>query len=158
MILFDINSAFVPNFYQCHNHDEHHNLTSFRQPVFWWPKPGETISLVEVISLWTSSQIISLFASEACWQTSWSFCKVWANSSGLMSTRGISWSSSISGAKSFCSSPTLSTFALLGTTNVPWKFSTSFTKSRRFRFIMELRSKSRRFRLIMELRSMLVVC
>ena len=32
-------------------------MTLSRQPVFCWPKPGETISLVEVILLWTLSQI-----------------------------------------------------------------------------------------------------
>ena len=75
------------------------------------------------------------------------------------SNRGISWSSSISGAKSFCSSPTLPKSALLGTTKFPLKFSMSFTKSRRFRLIMELRSmlaiclsftESCRFRVFME--------
>ena len=71
-----------------------------------------------------------------------------------MSTRGIAWSPSISGTKSFCWPPILSKLASLATTKGPLKLSMSFTKSHRFRVIMELRSKSRRFRLIMESRSM----
>ena len=126
--------------------------------LFWWPKPRETIYLVEVISLWTLSQITASFADEGFWQTPGKLCKVWVNSSGLMSTRGSSWSLSKSGTKPFCSPPILSKLASLGTTKVPLKLSMSFTKSRRFRVIMEFRSKSRRFRLIMELRSMPALC
>ena len=129
-----------------------------QRTCIWMTKPKQNISLVEVKSLWTLSQITSSFANKTCWHTSGTFCKVWAYWSGLMSTRGISWSSSMSGAKSFCSSGTLSKLALLGTIKVPLKFSMSFTKSRRFHFIMDFRSKSRRFHLIMELRSMPAIC
>ena len=118
----------------------------------------KNLFLVDVISFWPLSQIIWSFAKESCWQTSGIFSKVWVNSSELTPAYGTSWSSSMSGTKSFCSSLTLSKLAPLGTIKVPLNLSTSFKKSRRFRFTMELRSKSRRFRLIMELRPMAALC
>ena len=147
MILLYINSVAVSNLYQCYNRDEHHNLHHPDNLYFAYQNPEKNISLVDVTYLWPLSQIISSFAKESCWQTSGIFSKVWVNSSGLTPTRGTSWSSSMSGTKSFCSSPTLSKLAPL-----------SFKKSRIFRFTMELRSKSRIFRFIMEWRSMPALC